>query len=80
MELALEIPRTGGQSCNSRRYFVKADLKLSRLVLRRIALGMLFQSLAPVILNEESNADCAFGLQILDIGGILQHGPRRADS
>ena len=77
MELALEIPETGGLSCSSRRYLVKADLKLLRLFFLRITCGMMFQSLAPITLKDSSYIFCVLGLQVLDIGGILQQGPRR---
>ena len=76
-ELELVIPGTGGQSCSDRRYLVRADLKLLSVDLERMALGILFQSLAPIILNQESYMRCILGLQDLDIGGILQQTPRR---
>ena len=67
-ELELVIPGTGGQSCSDKRYLVSADLKLLSVDLERMALGILFQSLAPIILNEESYMRCILGLQDLDIG------------
>ena len=80
MELELEIPGTGGLSCSSRRYFVRDDLKLLRVTLRRMNFGMIFHNLAPVTLNDASYILCIFGLHVFDIGGILQQGPRRVDS
>ena len=80
IEFRLDIPGTGGQSWSSRRYLVRADLKLHRVGLLRMTLGILFQSLAPVILNDASNLLWALELQDLVRGGILQHGPRLSES
>ena len=79
IEFELDIPGTGGQSCSSKRYFVRDDLKLLRLDLHLIALGMMFQSFAPIILNDVSNSLWILALQVLDMGGILHSGPRRFD-
>ena len=77
MEFALVIPDTGGQSRSDMRYFVSDDLKLLSVGLERMVLGILFHSLAPTTLKESSYIRWILGLQVLDIGGILQQSPRR---
>ena len=51
-EFALEMPSTGGLSCSSSKNFVSAALKLPRVVLQRIGAGIMFHSLAPLILYD----------------------------
>ena len=62
------------------KYFVRADLKLLNDGLTLMSLGILFQSLALFILNDLSKMLWDFAVLVLDKGGILQQGPRRAES